>query len=127
MSSKTKRLEDDVIRALLTCQTLTEAAKTAHVSRQTVYDKLKNPEFVERYEAERERVNRIVSDSIAESIADAATSAIATLKAYAEGTGGLLMVSDGDRIRAAETILDIYARTAGKRYPQTERTAHEFL
>ncbi len=118
MGSKSKRLEDDVIRALLTCQTLTEAARQAHVSRQTIYDKLKNPEFVERYETERERVNRIVSDSIAESIADAATSAIATLKTYAEGTGGLFTVDDKDRIRASESILGLYRsfiETHGKR------------
>ncbi len=114
--SRHAAMEDAIIRGLLTSSTLSEAARAAGVSRSTIYDRLKDPEFAERYEGERARVEEMVREKVAEAATEATLSAIAALRAYTEGSG--LMVSDTARIRASEALLGFYgAFSRGQRPP----------
>ena len=114
--SKHAAMEDAIIRGLLTSSTLSEAARAAGVSRSTIYDRLKDPGFAERYEVERSRVEEMVREKVAEAATEATLSAIAALRTYTEGSG--LMVSDTARIRASEALLGFYgAFRRGQRPP----------
>lgn len=111
-------IDSRITTALLISKDITEAADLAGVSRQTVYNKLKRPEFAERLEHERTAVALAVRGEIGEAVSNATYEAIGALVEIARGGGsggwmGLETPTAADRIKAALAILDAYSWIEG--------------
>lgn len=88
------------MRALLACTTVTEAAKVAGVSRQTVYEYLRKPGFREGLEAERQAALDAVRADLTAANADAIEALRRTVNDY-----GLFGPTPAERIEAARLLL----------------------
>ena len=105
-------LEERILRALVVSPSKAEAARLAGCDVSTVFAKLRDPEFVARYEGERQRFAALVDAQIADSLASGVLEAVQALR---DAVGD----PDADaatRVRAADCLLRHHAATrAGKR------------
>lgn len=97
--ARRKLADSEIITALMTAGTVTEAAKLLGVSRQTIYNRLASEEFDSKLrEAQAERDRQL------EKIRESATvAALGCLQAIMEDR--TFWTSDQDRIQAARTVL----------------------
>lgn len=91
--------QDALIDAILTTETLTEAANVAGCARRTVYNYLADESFMQRLEWARDQRRKRIEDVLDV----AAVKAVNGLVGIIEEDG--FMVTAGDRLKAAELLL----------------------
>lgn len=98
-----KKLTDgEIITALMASHTITEAGKLLNVSRQTIYNRLKDPEFdIQLKAAQVEREKQL------ENLRESATvDALECLRRILTDRSFWTSANDRDKIAAARTVLE---------------------
>lgn len=95
-----QRISDEkMILAILSNKDLLTASKTLGISVQSIYNRLRKPEFRQRLQQERQGKFEVANSKLTDSMGKA----ISTLVEILEDTN----ISAGVRIRAAQILLDI--------------------
>ena len=95
-----KPTDNEIIAALQTCATKSEAAELLGISRQTLYNRLKDPDFIERLQLLAEAENEAL-ESLRESTVG---NALEYLNDVIQDRS-IFGFSNSERIRACEIVL----------------------
>ena len=91
--------DNALISAILTCPTIRDASASVGLSEQSVYSRMRKPEFRQRLQIERDNKFQAISSKIE----DANFRALNTLVSILDDE----TVSAGIRVRASQTLLDL--------------------
>ena len=91
--------DNALISAILTCPTIRDASASVGLSEQSVYSRMRKPEFRQRLQIERDNKFQAISSKIE----DANFRALDTLLKILDDE----TVSAGVRVRASQTLLDL--------------------
>ena len=94
--------KDKILNALINSKDITQAAKTANVSRKTIYSYLKNREFIEAYG----NIKQIQMRKITEKIADGANISTDYLISAINGN----FISSNTKIQLCIKLLNLYTK-----------------
>lgn len=94
--------KDKVLNVLINSKDITQAAKTANVSRKTIYSYLKNREFIEAYG----NIKQIQMREITEKIADGANISTDYLISAINGN----FISSNTKIQLCIKLLNLYTK-----------------
>jgi len=92
--------DESVILALASCKDITTAANQLGISRQSIYNRLRKPEFRARLQQERDAKFLVANDKLTDSL----SSAIEVLNNALYDK----LCPYAVKIKAAQTLLDIY-------------------
>ena len=91
--------DNQLISAILTCPTIRDASASVGLSEQSVYSRMRKPEFRQRLQIERDNKFQAISSKIE----DANFKALDTLLKILDDES----VSAGIKVRASQTLLDL--------------------
>ena len=94
--------DNALISAILTCPTIRDASASVGLSEQSVYSRMRKPEFRQRLQIERDNKFQAISSKIE----DANFRALNTLVSILDDE----TVSAGIKVRASQTLLDLSLR-----------------
>ena len=100
----TRISDEQLITALATSTSITDAAKNLGVTRQAIYNRLQKPEFRKRLQSERDSKFQVAGNQLAGGMTEAIQVILSIMK-DAE-------TAPGTRIKAGQILLDICLRTS---------------
>lgn len=104
-------MDERIINALIVCPSKAAAARVAGVARSTIYARLADDDFAERYDTARRRFAAGAAFAVLDSLTNGALEAVATLRGIvADGRAG-----DAARLKAADTLIRHYSAALCRR------------